>query len=117
MDATAAWSRVADILEEVIPSSELSAIVSCEAFSNKLLAYQLDYANKCRDSFRRSLLASHRAYGGGAVAWRVLSEQTFSPEVLKGARDLFYKAQEGFPSKCLMCLIHFCVCVCFACVL
>ncbi|CAK0892833.1 unnamed protein product [Prorocentrum cordatum] len=93
VDAAAAWSRVLDALEQVIPCSELAAIVSSEAFNARLLAFQLDHRNAARGAFRRCLLCGHRAYGGGAMAWRVLNEQTYAKSIIEASEGVWATLQ------------------------
>lgn len=94
VDASVAWTRVHDVLEQVLPCSELSAIVAAEMLSAKLQAFNLDFRKACRPTFRRALLTGQRSYGGGAAAWCVLNKQTFAMSVLDGAAELFASLRE-----------------------
>jgi len=84
VEAAAAWCRVLDALEQVIPGSELAAIVSNDMLSNKLLAFHLDYQKAAQKELRRALLRSHQAYGGGVETWRFLTSKLFAESVLDG---------------------------------
>jgi len=85
VDSALAWSKVFDAVEQVIPCSELTCTVGLEALSAKLLSCHLDYRDVGRSWLRKSLLASHLAYGGGYPVWRALNMQTFAVSVLNGA--------------------------------
>uniref|UniRef100_A0A7S4SLY9 SET domain-containing protein n=1 Tax=Alexandrium monilatum TaxID=311494 RepID=A0A7S4SLY9_9DINO len=89
VEQSAAWSRVLDALEAAIPCSELAAAVGAEALSSKLLAFNLDFRRAGRGEFRRALLQTHRAYGGGAPVWRALNKQGFAASVLEGAQEVW----------------------------
>lgn len=99
MDQSAAWSRVLDVLDEVIPCSELAANVSTEVLSAKLLAFHLDFRKAGRPEFCRALFQTHRAYGGGAAVWRVLNKQGFAATVLDGSDAVWahLKQEHNFP--------------------
>lgn len=84
VEAAAAWCRVLDALEQVIPGSELTAIVANDMLSNKLLAFHLDYHKAAQKELRRALLRSHQAYGGGVETWRFFTSKLFADSVLDG---------------------------------
>lgn len=87
VDACAAWTRVLDALQQVIPCSELCSVVGSEMLSAKLYAFNLDARGLCRTVLRRALVQSHRSYGGGARAWRVLNSHVFAESVLDAAEE------------------------------
>ncbi|CAE7279446.1 SULTR2, partial [Symbiodinium sp. KB8] len=71
-------------LNQVIPGSELTAIVANDMLSNKLLAFHLDYHKAAQKELRRALLRSHQAYGGGVETWRFFTSKLFADSVLDG---------------------------------
>ncbi|CAE7198225.1 Rpap3 [Symbiodinium natans] len=94
VEAAAAWSRVLDALEQVIPSSELAAIVANDMLSNKLLAFHLDYKKAAQKELRRALLRSHQAYGGGVATWSFLTSKLFAQSVLDGGAETWRAMQK-----------------------
>lgn len=85
LTAAAVFTAVLDILDEVLPCSELAAIVSSEMLSSKLIAFQLEFKDRCRPSFHRALRTTHLAYGGGAAVWRQFNAKMFAESVREGA--------------------------------
>lgn len=96
VDQFQAWGRVANVLLEVIPGSELEAIVHLEALSAQLLATHLDYRIAARGAMRDCLLKHHQAYGGGIEAFRVINAQTFAANVLDGAAQMWPEIVKEF---------------------
>ncbi|CAL1132344.1 unnamed protein product [Cladocopium goreaui] len=84
VEAAGAWQRALDALDQVIPGSELGAIVANDMLSNKLLAFHLDHKQAAKKEMRSALLRSHWAYSGGAETWRHFSDKLFAPSVLDG---------------------------------
>jgi len=97
VEAASAWKRSLDAIDEVLPCSELSAIVANDMLSNKLLAFHLDYKQAAKKEMQSALQRSHWAYGGGAVVWRHFSDKLFAPSVLDGGAATWQKLQMDDP--------------------
>eukprot|EP00929_Paragymnodinium_shiwhaense_P097942 TRINITY_DN59500_c0_g1_i1.p1 TRINITY_DN59500_c0_g1~~TRINITY_DN59500_c0_g1_i1.p1 ORF type:complete len:824 (-),score=174.82 TRINITY_DN59500_c0_g1_i1:34-2505(-) len=80
-DQIAAWDRLMDVLDEVLPCSELRAATSSERLYVKLLTQHLN-ARKCPMQVRAAVIAHHEAFGGGGGVWRALNKHMFSKEVV-----------------------------------
>lgn len=89
INSALAWSKVHEVLEQVIPCSELSAIASSEMLSAKLLASHLDYQKTGRAAMRTCLLTTHKVYGGGIEVWRKINMHLFAATVLEGAGEVW----------------------------
>jgi len=84
-DQLAAWERLFQITDEVLPCSEVRAAMSSELLCLKLMMYHLDSKRACSNEMQQSVLAHHHAYGGGALTWSVLNKNMFAKEVIDAA--------------------------------
>merc|ERR1719235_1517801 len=84
LEASVFWKRVLELLEAVVPGSELAALTATKLVVNRLNAMRLDPA-AVAEEIDDALARSHVAYGGGLAVFRHLHAHCFNPTVLERA--------------------------------
>ena len=93
LEASVFWKRVVELLDAVVPGSELAALTATKLVVSRLNAMRLD-PGAVAEEIDDALARSHVAYGGGVAVFRLLHGHCFHPGVL----DLVEKS----PSIALM---------------
>jgi hypothetical protein len=86
VEASVFWRRVLELLNSVVPNSELAALTASKVLLSRLNAMRLD-PSVVIEELGEALTRSHMAYGGGVEVFLFLNSHCFTPELHKSARQ------------------------------